>query len=615
MNAVETFVSDKTSLSGLLQEIAVGKTQLPDFQRGWVWDDPHIRDLLASVSQSYPIGAVMMLETGGSEIRFKPRPIEGVLLANSVNPDQLILDGQQRLTSLYQALMSDRPASTRDSRGKPIHRWYYLDIKAALDPSRDREEAVRSIPEDRLVRNFRGGVEEDYSTIEKECAAELLPLSIILDTPRLTAWQMTYLQANQSQFQERLSRWNDLVQNVILRFQQYQIPIIVLKKEIPKEAVCQVFEKVNTGGVALTVFELLTATYAADNFNLRDDWASREKKLRNNRVLNSLESTDFLQAITLLTSYQRRRQVIAAGMQEDITPAVTCKRKDVLRLTLGNYRDWADAVSMGFERAGKFLFSQKFFSARDLPYRTQLVPLAAIFTFLQDKGDLDGIQRKLAQWYWCGVFGELYGSSVESRFARDLVEVLEWLEGGSEPSTVHDANFVPARLYTLRNRNSAAYKGLHAHLMAEGGLDFISGVSIDAQAYFDESVDIHHIFPQAWCKENGIDAGRCDCIVNKTPLSARTNRIIGGNSPGRYLENVQKKADIAPSRMDEILASHLIDPVNLRRDDFNAFFRERENALLARIEKAMGKPIARQVLDLEPEVISSTDYDESEDAA
>lgn len=64
-----------------------------------------------------------------------------------------------------------------------------------------------------------------------------------------------------------------------LPFQQYKVPVIRLTKETPKEAVCQVFEAVNTGGVSLSVFELLTATFASDNFHLRDDWETKKKTL------------------------------------------------------------------------------------------------------------------------------------------------------------------------------------------------------------------------------------------------------------------------------------------------------------------------------------------------
>src|SRR4030088_2261114 len=102
---MSTFDSTKTGLGTLLDEIIAGRIQLPDFQRGWVWDDAHIRSLLVSIARSFPIGAVMLLETGG-EAKFQVRPVEGVELPRDGEAlaEQLILDGQQRLTSLTQVL-------------------------------------------------------------------------------------------------------------------------------------------------------------------------------------------------------------------------------------------------------------------------------------------------------------------------------------------------------------------------------------------------------------------------------------------------------------------------------------------------------------------------------
>jgi Uncharacterized conserved protein len=192
MEAITTFDSTKESLQDLLRDIKDAKMQLPDFQRGWVWDDEHIRSLLASVSLSFPIGAVMMLQTGNAEVRFKPRLVEGVVHTAPPEPERLILDGQQRLTSLFQALMLGQPVTTRDLRGNEIQRWYYLDINKALSPNGDRDEAIIGVPGDRKVRNFRGEVIADYSTTALECAAELFPLHIVFDLSALTNWQMAY---------------------------------------------------------------------------------------------------------------------------------------------------------------------------------------------------------------------------------------------------------------------------------------------------------------------------------------------------------------------------------------------------------------------------------------
>jgi hypothetical protein len=255
---------------------------------------------------------------------------------------------------------------------------------------------------------------------------------------------------------------------------------------------------------------------------------------------------------------------------------------------------------------------QRIFDARDLPYRTQMVPLAAIFTLLGDKADSDSIRSKIARWFWCGVFGELYGGAIETRFAKDLPELFAWINDGPEPATIVDANFASNRLYSLRTRNSAAYKGIYALLIKDGGLDFRTGEEINLQMYFDDRIDIHHIFPQKYCRENNINPKQCDCVVNKTGISAKTNRIIGGNAPSEYITKLEKSIGIEDVRMDEILCSHVIEPELLRNDDFNAFFKIREEALLDRIQNAMGKPIAREAHEdgIEPEV---TDFQENED--
>lgn len=90
-----TFTTAEPDLTELLRQVHAGEIQLPDFQRGWVWDDSHIQSLIASVSRSFPIGSVMLLETGGEGVRFKPRVVEG-----TPDPEQLILDGEQRIPGL-----------------------------------------------------------------------------------------------------------------------------------------------------------------------------------------------------------------------------------------------------------------------------------------------------------------------------------------------------------------------------------------------------------------------------------------------------------------------------------------------------------------------------------
>ena len=173
------------------------------------------------------------------------------------------------------------------------------------------------------------------------------------------------------------------------------------------------------------------------------------------------------------------------------------------------------------------------------------------------------------------------------------MEVPAWLKGGDEPSTVSETLFRADRLKTMRMRLSAAYKGVNALLMKEGAQDFRSGQKFDHTIFFGENVDIHHIFPQDWCKNHGIKPTVYDSIINKTPLSYRTNRIIGGVAPSEYLAKLERGNETTPpierARMDGYLASHLIDPALLRADSFEAFMVDRQKRLLSLIEQATRK--------------------------
>ena len=610
---ITTFSSDKESLEEILKTTSKGGYQLPEFQRGWIWDDNHIVSLLASVSLSYPIGAIMMLENGNPQVKFKARPVEGVELSTAIEPERFILDGQQRLTSLYQTLMLNNVVKTRDIRKKAISRWYYIDIVRALDPNFDREDAFLSIPEDKKVRNFRNEVIKDYSTPESEYREMVFPISKVF---YVNEWRFGYYKFWNFD-PEKINLFNDFENKIIKRFEQYLIPVIKLLKGTPKIAVCQVFEKVNTGGVPLSVFELVTASFAAEGFNLREDWEGKldargrkisegkKDKLHKQRVLLSVGADELLQVIALLTTYNKKL------VNQDV--AVSCKRVDILNLDLQDYLKYVDKAVEGFFQAAKFLFQQKIFHKRDLPYTTQIVPLAAMLAQLSNRDLNDFVNSKLARWYWCGVFGELYGGAIETRFAKDLVEALAWISGGPEPTTVNDSNFVPARLDTLRSRNSAAYKGVYNLLLRDGCLDFRTGVPIEVNTFFEEQLDIHHIFPKAWCERSNIDKKKYDSIINKTALSYHTNRIIGGNSPSVYLQKLRDQEEFGLDRQAEILESHAIDVDKIQGNDFDGFYQHRREALLARIERATGKRILRQEMSIESDGANDFEYEDEDE--
>jgi len=597
---MNTFDSTKASLVDILKDITSGKIQLPDFQRGWVWDDDHIQDLLVSVARSFPIGAVMLLENGG-EVRFQTRPVEGLerLVGTDKKPEKLILDGQQRLTTLTQAIALSGPVQTRTSKGKEIQRYYYFDIKRAVDAPYALEDALVAVDETRQIcTDFGRKIDLDLSSPELECRQLFFPCNQIINSDK---WEETLIELAP----ENMKTYMEFRKQLINAFRTYLLPIIELKKETSKEAVCLVFEKVNTGGVQLSVFELITASYAAEGYNLRDDWfgstirhvSSRKERLEEDPLLEGTEAPEFLQAVTLLHTHDLRKADLADGKTGKQVRPVSAKRTDVLQLPLDAWKRWADQVEKGFRLAAKFLRKECIYDRRELPYSTQVVPLAAVMTRIQDCWLEPRIYDKLARWYWCGVLGELYGGAVETRIANDYEDLLLWFEDDKAlPRTVRDASFQPDRFDTLRSRLSAAYKGLSVLVLREGAKDWFWKASIqelDALDVNDMSLDIHHVFPRAWCETHNIPRDRYDSILNKTPISYKANRKIGGDAPSVYLRRIQneKNVQLSDEEMDKLLLSHALSPVLMRRDDFDRFIEDRRQRLLALIEKAMGKRV------------------------
>ena len=256
-------------ITDLLKAVDEGKAQLPDFQRSWVWDDDRIKALIASVVHNYPVGAAMFLTYGNENIRFKYRTIEGSASeGKGVVPTELILDGQQRLTSLYSALYSQNPVKTcrKNDTSKTIYRYYYIDIEKSLDPDADDEDIIISIPETKQkTSDFGRVIDLDLTTQEKEFENKMFPLNSIFDLSKVMNWQNGY-QAFYNFDASASMLFNRFVQEIVTKMMGYQMPVISLDKETPKEAVCRVFENVNTGGVPLTVFELVVASDSSENF-------------------------------------------------------------------------------------------------------------------------------------------------------------------------------------------------------------------------------------------------------------------------------------------------------------------------------------------------------------
>lgn len=605
------FETPKSPLSEYLSWTTSGRLQLPDFQREYKWEDERIRSLLVTVLRGHPMGAVMLLETGSDQIRFKPKPVSGTNVAPGTEPKLLLLDGQQRLTSLTQALTGDGIVHTKDDKKRLFDRRYYVNMVLAVQGDEFIEEAIKSVPGDGKIKtNFDREIVLDLSTPELEQQQAWFPLRLLFAGYDQNGW--LYGVDDQDLAKQ-------FMEVVLKPTATYQIPAIQLGSDTSKSAVATVFEKVNTGGVPLNVFELLTATFAGDkayfdqhgdDFRLNDDWTTIQEEFKAEPVLTSLGSTDFLQAATLLATWKRNRDSMA-----ERKPAISAKRDDILRIQLSDYLEWREVLVKAFKWTAVFVADLHIFEPRFMPYPTQLVPLAVTKVVLGDIADSHGVKERLKQWYWCGILGELYGSATETRFSRDVEQLAPWAGGAAvaPPGTVSEALFQERRLYTLKTRQSAAYKGIYALIIGTAAKDWIKDVTFSRVQYKTLQTDIHHIFPEKWSKDRNLDRSQWDSIINKTPLAAATNRAIGGVAPSEYLPRIQARSQLDAEEVDAIIATHGIDTTALRSDDFSTHFAQRKEFLIGLIEAAMGKPVVREQSAVDVAVIAAEYEEEAPD--
>ena len=612
------FTTPSYDLIDLFARVDRGDLQLPDFQRSYSWDVDRIRALLVTVLRGYPMGSFMALDTRNEPMRFRPRPLEGAPDLG-VDPGLLLLDGQQRLTTLYHSLRGDGHVDTVDFRNKRIRRHFYVDIAKATSAEVMPDEAVFSVDEQGRIT---WGLADRISSTEEALAAGAVPVSALLSDAG-TDMLFDYAEGADPATKARAKEFNNHIAKPLVR---YQIPVTRLDRETAQWGVGSIFAQANSAGLQMGVFELLTAVFANEdpNFQLREDWHLTKRELRRYPVLTGIDRTRFLSGVAL---YASARAGHASGLREDI-----------LRLDLATYIPAAKKMRAAFVEAARFLQHRRILDAGQVPYMAQIVPLAVILGLLADTPevwDAQPARDRLNQWFWCGIFGELYGApNVDNRCSRDVAEVTEWIReaarhpeeaelgkdqrepSGQEantgaidaagdaaagepavtetPSTVSNAYFNESRLLSV-DENSGVYKGISALIMGRGALDWRTALPFNAETFHQLSAEFRPIFPLVWCEDNQIPEVLAESVLNRTPMGRRTDVVLGDMSPARYLPRVQSKSLLDNDEFDDVLSTHLLDPELLHAAKAEEFFADRRGRLLGMVEEAMGKPAVHDV--------------------
>jgi hypothetical protein len=545
------------ALKELLGEINSRTMALPDFQRDFVWEPGATQELIVSIANNYPAGSILRVR---DEKRvFAAREFEGAPVLDGKKHTFLVLDGQQRLTSLYQAFF-----------GVGEHR-YYLDLKRLLDGA-DFEEAISH----ERSTTKRVKALGDFAHQAKEM---ILPLSVLKGgAGGFLTW---LLQATNPMPQDERTRMLDALTAIneqwIKTIDDYHFPVVTLSDKTEADALCTIFETLNRTGVKLSVFELLTARFWPQNINLRDLW---QKALQAHPIIEDFEVDPYyvLQAISLAC---RKNP--------------SCKRGDVLNLAASEITDWWAKVVQGLASGLDILRDDcKVALPKWLPYQTMLAPLAAVLAKVGvSKTAEAGAQReKVKRWFWCSVFGQAYESSPNSQSAKDVTEIGAWLGGGPPPESVRTLRFDPKALRDVTPRQRSIYRGTICLILGSGtgARDFHTQSFITGKLMTEEGIDDHHVFPDDFLsKKKGIAQARTrDCVLNRTLIDRTTNQLISNRAPSDYLAEIRNTPGFP---FDAVLASHCL-PTGAKspfwHDDYEAFLAWRQGRLWQEIQRVTG---------------------------
>jgi len=552
-------------LKDLLIQIHNGDAALPDFQRDFVWEPSATRELVISIANNYPAGSLLRIRN--THDLFARREFQGAPTLNGGKPNFLVLDGQQRLTSLYQAFY-----------GVGEHR-FFVDLRILIDGA-DFDEAIFHL---RATRSRAKRLEK----FDIQAAELILPLGVLKSgSGGFGRWGREVARKLDNEARIKLEDQLDMIEEKwISPIDEYLFPVVTLSDQTGADAVCTIFETLNRTGVKLSVFELLTARFWPKNVNLRQLWQQGQDQHPNVADFE-IDPYYVLQAISLAAR-----------------AAPSCKRSDVLNLETADIETWWDSAVTGLNQALTILREDcGVIVTRWLPYSTILIPLGALLAKRpMPAGPSAAVVRaKIVKWFWCSVFGQTYENAPNSQAAKDVGELITWIEGGAVPTSVSTFKFDPRILMDTTPRQRALYRGVIFLVLRGGARDFHSGQPISGDLIIEHYIDDHHIFPDNYLKTNtpSIQARLRDCVLNRTLIDRTTNQRIRDRAPSDYLKEVRDA--LGGETFRKLLSSHFIqcDPdSSIWSNDFGAFLAQRQQDLWSQIKDVTGVTAQSDLMD------------------
>ncbi|MER6231428.1 DUF262 domain-containing protein [Streptomyces sp. NPDC001725] len=561
------FEATPKQLSNLVTRIRSGEIALPDFQRDFVWDSSKTEELIRSIISKFPVGTLLFWKQGSEEF-FASRNFEGSPPLGEKKPVELVLDGQQRLTALYQAL-----TGTGDER-------FYLKVDEFIDAESDRILDFHEVDFEKAIISLPVAT----SPAQEKKNGEILKASHfpVSEVSQFDDWLDDYvdiLSATDPSVDQKHTKslYRRMRDKYVIPLRAYGLPVVSLPETTPIEAVCTIFETLNRTGKPLGPFELLTARYYPQKVNLRDYWNEAQASYK---TLNdfSIDPYSVLQAVCLRAHGSAQRSDVLKKLKaSDITTHWSPVIKGV-------------AGVLDMLQADCGLVAPKW-----LPYGMLLIPMAAAWPEISELDPIDRASAydRLQRFYWCSVFTTNYDQGANSQVGADYSRLKTWVISGEgePPESLEDLPLNSATFRTASVRRKALYSGLMCLLVTSRAEDFHTGQAMTPHRVSESQIDSHHIFPKAYLKKKNAPESS-ELLLNRSLIDAETNRIIRDKAPSLYLKEMTDA--YGQDKLKSVLASHAIKAdgqSGILQDEYSKFLDERLNIVVKMVERATGRTL------------------------
>ncbi|MFQ5963784.1 MAG: DUF262 domain-containing protein [Candidatus Scalinduaceae bacterium] len=556
----------RIKINQIISSSSKARWVLPHFQRYFDWNKNDVRDFWESIFNDYYVGSFLLWDTDRNP-ELGIQPILGVIKSEEdIRPDSIILDGQQRITSLHYAIKAPKFAL----RGSKIPVYLYVNFNHYLNS------------------NSKYGVIEIHTKRISEEDSFRLMLFPLYELEKYSQWVDKFedFLLSQTEDQNKVRKIRRIVDKKLRHmWEGFEIPYIALPESMELFQVTDIFENINTKGKLLSVFDLLIARLYKNNIELKKIWDATLKDYPNiARYSKTISKTPIyiLQAMSLL--YEKTS---------------SAKRADILDIYSNVYEnsdrdfeeDWDEVAEFTNKAIEKLENMRDGFGVKDdkeLPFAPMIPVLTALLKVIDEKDAKAKCYKKLSKWYWSAIFTNAYSSAADSQMTQDFKEIKKWFDNDEEiPKTITQMTREVPNLYfrDIQSKSNAKYRGVMSLIAIEGAKDFDTSQTLENARGNDKD----HIFPKSFNFGFGSNK-HVHSILNMTWMSDSTNRRIKRcKKPTLYVtEFIKTKYNNNKDQYLDILKTHFINQKAydyLIEDNFEEFISEREKTIISKIKK------------------------------